>query len=253
MWAWTKISCPTNVFQKNLDQNFLSHQCLPKKFASRSRPKSTKSKTRTPVITLTLPLFSSHPNSSSLLPLLSPVQPCSFSPLPSQSLGPPPPLDSPSTTHWWWTSCLSLTHPEAMPLPSPSLVPIAGTCLAGHDMPSLPSSMCARSGQGRACLGRHACSSSPVPTDLALSVHRVTGSSQTNPWVAKSSTGSGSGLKEFPYTIGEPHASSWGSWMHHHGSSKVLMLAPCPVPSPDLLDPHRACKPFDFELELAIR
>lgn len=33
--------------------------------------------------------------------------------------------------------------------------------------------------------------------------------------------GSGSGLKDFPYTIGEPYASAWGSWMHHRGTSKV--------------------------------
>lgn len=32
--------------------------------------------------------------------------------------------------------------------------------------------------------------------------------------------GSGSGLKDFPYTIGEPYASAWGSWTHHHGTSK---------------------------------
>ncbi|GJN17333.1 hypothetical protein PR202_gb04391 [Eleusine coracana subsp. coracana] len=32
--------------------------------------------------------------------------------------------------------------------------------------------------------------------------------------------GSGSGLKDFPYTIGEPYASAWGSWTHHRGNSK---------------------------------
>uniref|UniRef100_A0A0D3EVK4 Protein kinase domain-containing protein n=1 Tax=Oryza barthii TaxID=65489 RepID=A0A0D3EVK4_9ORYZ len=32
--------------------------------------------------------------------------------------------------------------------------------------------------------------------------------------------GSGSGLKDFPYTIGEPYASAWGSWTHHRGTSK---------------------------------
>ncbi|CAD6229331.1 unnamed protein product [Miscanthus lutarioriparius] len=31
--------------------------------------------------------------------------------------------------------------------------------------------------------------------------------------------GSGSGLKDFPYTIGEPYASAWGSWTHHRGSN----------------------------------
>ncbi|CAL4960735.1 unnamed protein product [Urochloa decumbens] len=32
--------------------------------------------------------------------------------------------------------------------------------------------------------------------------------------------GSGSGLKDFPYTVGEPYASAWGSWTHHRGTSK---------------------------------
>ncbi|CAO1946403.1 unnamed protein product [Urochloa humidicola] len=32
--------------------------------------------------------------------------------------------------------------------------------------------------------------------------------------------GSGSALKDFPYTIGEPYASAWGSWTHHRGTSK---------------------------------
>ncbi|ONM36823.1 Protein kinase family protein with ARM repeat domain [Zea mays] len=32
--------------------------------------------------------------------------------------------------------------------------------------------------------------------------------------------GSGSGLKDFPYTIGETYASAWGSWTHHRGTSK---------------------------------
>ncbi|CAA7392940.1 unnamed protein product [Spirodela intermedia] len=32
--------------------------------------------------------------------------------------------------------------------------------------------------------------------------------------------GSGSGLKDLPYNIGEPYASAWGSWTHHRGSSK---------------------------------
>jgi SCY1-like protein 1 len=41
--------------------------------------------------------------------------------------------------------------------------------------------------------------------------------------------GSGSGLKDFPYTIGEPYASAWGSWTHHRGTSKVRSP---PFPSP---------------------
>ncbi|CAL4946826.1 unnamed protein product [Urochloa decumbens] len=32
--------------------------------------------------------------------------------------------------------------------------------------------------------------------------------------------GSGSGLKDFPYTIGDPYATAWGSWTHHRGTSK---------------------------------
>lgn len=32
--------------------------------------------------------------------------------------------------------------------------------------------------------------------------------------------GSGAGLKDFPYTIGEAYSSSWGSWTHHRGTSK---------------------------------
>jgi hypothetical protein len=56
--------------------------------------------------------------------------------------------------------------------------------------------------------------------------------------------GSGSGLKDFPYTIGEPHASAWGSWAHHRGASKVPTLPP-----PDRLDPLTGHPElFDFEL-----
>ncbi|KAJ4840953.1 hypothetical protein Tsubulata_026935 [Turnera subulata] len=32
--------------------------------------------------------------------------------------------------------------------------------------------------------------------------------------------GSGAGLKDLPYTIGEPYPSAWGSWTHHRGTSK---------------------------------
>ncbi|XP_020597664.1 probable inactive serine/threonine-protein kinase scy1 [Phalaenopsis equestris] len=32
--------------------------------------------------------------------------------------------------------------------------------------------------------------------------------------------GSGAGLKDFPYNIGEPYSSSWGSWTHYGGTSK---------------------------------
>ncbi|KDP21639.1 hypothetical protein JCGZ_03310 [Jatropha curcas] len=32
--------------------------------------------------------------------------------------------------------------------------------------------------------------------------------------------GSGAGLKDLPYNIGEPYPSAWGSWTHHRGTSK---------------------------------
>ncbi|KAJ6848265.1 putative inactive serine/threonine-protein kinase scy1 [Iris pallida] len=32
--------------------------------------------------------------------------------------------------------------------------------------------------------------------------------------------GSGAGLKDLPYNIGEPYSSAWGSWTHHRGTSK---------------------------------
>lgn len=34
--------------------------------------------------------------------------------------------------------------------------------------------------------------------------------------------GSGSGLKDLPYNIGEPYSSAWGSWIHSRGTSRVL-------------------------------
>ncbi|KAJ3669089.1 hypothetical protein LUZ60_011039 [Juncus effusus] len=33
-------------------------------------------------------------------------------------------------------------------------------------------------------------------------------------------SGSGSGLKDLPYNIGDPYASAWGSWTHFRGTSK---------------------------------
>lgn len=33
--------------------------------------------------------------------------------------------------------------------------------------------------------------------------------------------GSGTGLKDLPYLIGEPYSSAWGSWVHSRGTSKV--------------------------------
>ncbi|KAM0950562.1 putative protein kinase SCY1-SCYL1 family [Dioscorea sansibarensis] len=32
--------------------------------------------------------------------------------------------------------------------------------------------------------------------------------------------GSGAGVKDLPYTIGEPYSTAWGSWTHHRGTSK---------------------------------
>ena len=34
--------------------------------------------------------------------------------------------------------------------------------------------------------------------------------------------GSGAGLKDLPYNIGEPYSSAWGSWTHSRGTSKVI-------------------------------
>lgn len=33
--------------------------------------------------------------------------------------------------------------------------------------------------------------------------------------------GSGTGLKDLPYNIGDPYPSAWGSWTHFRGTSKV--------------------------------
>ncbi|RVX03055.1 hypothetical protein CK203_016607 [Vitis vinifera] len=33
--------------------------------------------------------------------------------------------------------------------------------------------------------------------------------------------GSGAGLKDLPYNIGEPYSSAWGSWTHSRGTSKA--------------------------------
>nr|GMD57730.1 probable inactive serine/threonine-protein kinase scy1 isoform X2 [Ipomoea batatas] len=32
--------------------------------------------------------------------------------------------------------------------------------------------------------------------------------------------GSGTGVKDLPYNIGEPYSSAWGSWVHYRGTSK---------------------------------
>ncbi|XP_072954552.1 uncharacterized protein [Typha angustifolia] len=33
-------------------------------------------------------------------------------------------------------------------------------------------------------------------------------------------SGSGSGIKDLPYNIGDPYSTAWGSWTHHRGTSK---------------------------------
>ncbi|KAL0303980.1 UNVERIFIED_CONTAM: hypothetical protein Sradi_6266100 [Sesamum radiatum] len=38
--------------------------------------------------------------------------------------------------------------------------------------------------------------------------------------------GSGTGVKDLPYNIGEPYASAWGSWVHYRGTSKVSVAIP---------------------------
>lgn len=34
--------------------------------------------------------------------------------------------------------------------------------------------------------------------------------------------GSGTGVKDLPYNIGEPYSCAWGSWVHYRGTSKVI-------------------------------
>lgn len=36
--------------------------------------------------------------------------------------------------------------------------------------------------------------------------------------------GSGAGVKDLPYNIGDPYPSAWGSWSHFHGTSKVIQF-----------------------------
>ncbi|PWA43211.1 hypothetical protein CTI12_AA537710 [Artemisia annua] len=37
-------------------------------------------------------------------------------------------------------------------------------------------------------------------------------------------SGSGAGVKDLPYNIGEPYSSAWGSWTHSRGTSKLNSL-----------------------------
>eukprot|EP00897_Mesotaenium_endlicherianum_P001621 jgi/Mesen1/1487/ME000132S00434 len=36
----------------------------------------------------------------------------------------------------------------------------------------------------------------------------------------RSVLGTGGGIKDFPYTLGEPYSTAWGSWTHYRGTSK---------------------------------
>lgn len=40
----------------------------------------------------------------------------------------------------------------------------------------------------------------------------------------KSVVGSGDGIKDLPYTIGEPYSTAWGGWTHCRGTSKVDLV-----------------------------
>lgn len=37
----------------------------------------------------------------------------------------------------------------------------------------------------------------------------------------KGVVGSGGGIKDLPYNIGEPYSTAWGGWAHFRGTSKV--------------------------------
>lgn len=37
--------------------------------------------------------------------------------------------------------------------------------------------------------------------------------------------GSGAGVKDLPYNIGDPYPSAWGSWSHFQGTSKVIQFS----------------------------
>ena len=38
----------------------------------------------------------------------------------------------------------------------------------------------------------------------------------------KGVVGSGGGIKDLPYNIGEPYSTAWGGWTHCRGTSKVV-------------------------------
>jgi hypothetical protein len=40
----------------------------------------------------------------------------------------------------------------------------------------------------------------------------------------KGVVGSGGGIKDLPYNIGEPYSTAWGGWTHCRGTSKVILV-----------------------------
>lgn len=40
----------------------------------------------------------------------------------------------------------------------------------------------------------------------------------------KGVVGSGGGIKDLPYNIGEPYSTAWGGWTHCRGTSKVFFI-----------------------------
>lgn len=40
----------------------------------------------------------------------------------------------------------------------------------------------------------------------------------------KGVVGSGGGIKDLPYNIGEPYSTAWGGWTHCRGTSKVFVI-----------------------------
>lgn len=41
----------------------------------------------------------------------------------------------------------------------------------------------------------------------------------------KGVVGSGGGIKDLPYNVGEPYSTAWGGWTHCRGTSKVGLSA----------------------------
>lgn len=43
----------------------------------------------------------------------------------------------------------------------------------------------------------------------------------------KGVVGSGGGIKDLPYNIGDPYSTAWGGWTHCRGTSKVRFVLGC--------------------------